>query len=399
MKFLPLRSIISLLVMFLFIGTTASSSIVDSMPKVIKTSGILSDMKVLTIPKYSGGPAVALSPGGKYLAVTGDRSKLLVIFDVEKEKVIKKIPRKENRIDGDRLVFSPDGKYLAVDRIVWPRTDGPKQPVVTILDGETFEIIRTVGENCCGSRFFTFSPDSKYLLIDGPVRNHAIKTFDLIDTKTWKSVHQVLNEPGTEALEFTRDGKYIIDLYNDRENYNVLKPANGTRKFISYDTNLRVWDAKNMKLVRTVQRIVTGGVSRASIAVADDGNVTLTSSRYRPEWIIRKDKGKIDSWVDIVNIHSGKRVRKIDDMEVGGSLLSYSANSKYLVSISRNNDENIDQIKVYTADFDMLLEQIDIIQTPFATRSSMSSDGSRIAFYWANKVFVWKINTEPVEQN
>ena len=243
------------LLVITMINQAVCSSILDTKPHFIKSSGILSDMKMLIVPNESGGPIMALSPGGKYLAVTGGRSKSLVIFDVDKEKIIKEIPRKENRINGDRLVFSPDGRYLAVDRKVWPKTDGPKQPVVTLIDAKTFEIVQQVGENCCSSSLFTFSPDSKYLLIDGPVRNHAVKALDLIDTQTWKSVHQVINKPGPEALEFTLDGKYIIDLYEDGDDFELSRSDDGLREYKLYYNALRVWDANNLKLIQAMKGV------------------------------------------------------------------------------------------------------------------------------------------------
>ncbi len=383
-------SIVTLIASCLLVPATA-----ELVPELVKYNGVLTDMKILTMPEGSGTETLALSPDGKYLAATGWKSKSVVIWDTGKAKVIKEIPREKNRIDGWRLVFSPDGRYLAASRNVDSTTEGSNQPVIVIIETNNFEVIAEAGENCCSTRNFIFSPDGNYLLLDGPENKSVGKTYDLIDTQTWKSVKQVYNQPTPKTIEYTRDGKHIIDLYVDREDYDLIENERSARKIRKYYTSLRVWDALSLKLLKTIRRVINGTVDQYvdDLAVNPDGiHSAIPNFRMSYDSDENEKEGTMMASMDIWDLQEGQRVESFDSPMVERKVFSYTANNSYLVWIGRSlGDDRMDNILIYSPLNMDLQEHIKFPQAPFENTGAVSANGDMLAYSWVHRIYLWRI--------
>ena len=419
-------------------------SVLDARPEFVKKSGILSDMKMLTQPKASDGKhmassTLALSPDGKYLAATAGGMEYLVIWDVPAEKVIRKIPGKSQsyQLTGDRVVFSPDGKYLAAGMFVGrgnplknyvqirssgdsidikndfegEKSKGKKAlpdpgPVVAIFSIPEFELVQLAGAQLSRSQLFQFSPDGRYLILDGRGGSLAPspkKMLDLIDTRTWESVRQVNDVPRAVDWEFTSDGKYLVDLYVDRSDFTLQKSQDGSREFKKYYSDLRVWDIETLRLEKTFERFIHGealvsggGKGRISFSPTDQNyTITFIKRRHTAEGKVVNDSAymlSVDFWSENIS-----RTEVITPYPVAG-FRRYTPDGRYYICMGRNYRIKKDLIQIYTKD-GKELEQVSLPVTPFAYNGTLSANGKVLAYSWAHRIFLWRINSIEVEEN
>ena len=84
---------------------------------------------------YADFLAIARS---KYLLLGGRHNNQIVVWDLESGKVAKQLTVPDRRVEGEKLAFTPDGKYFACiahDKIVVTETATNKEVAVTAPPG------------------------------------------------------------------------------------------------------------------------------------------------------------------------------------------------------------------------------------------------------------------------
>jgi WD40 repeat protein len=162
---------------------------------------------------------VAFSPDGKLLA-TGSVNGLIKIWDTSTWKASATLPT-----DGsDKVVYSPDGKYLAaargeVDAIVWRAGKFTDQ---IPLEGHSSTVMD-----------ITFSPDGSTV-----ATGSLDKTIRLWNTTTFKTSQTIHVEHGVQHLAYMPDGKTLaashgdgfIDLYDVATGKQVRRLKDGSER-------------------------------------------------------------------------------------------------------------------------------------------------------------------------
>ncbi len=163
--------------------------------------------------------ALAFSPDGKLLASSeqsGHFNNIVVIWDVEKKTILKKIDSVMLGIDHgfNELSFSPDGSQIAgvfeFDSLTY---------VIDVAEGKTIKkLIQHISEIPPGTYYggvaVSYSPDGKYL-----VSCDRDSTFIVWSTEDWEVVYKEYfafnsiwgNRTGSEVIDlvFSPDGRYL----------------------------------------------------------------------------------------------------------------------------------------------------------------------------------------------
>lgn len=150
--------------------------------------------------KVRAASILAISPDGKLLASGHETPGDVIVWDIAKSKELR-VHKGEGRSIVNSLVFSPDGKFLAVglgnsptenNLFVWDPADGKEVAKFKGSEGVVLGI--------------SFSSDSKTLAVPqrGLAEKNAIK---LVDTSTWKANGELIGH--TKAVNqtaFSPDG-------------------------------------------------------------------------------------------------------------------------------------------------------------------------------------------------
>lgn len=147
------------------------------------------------VATFKGSGSPAFSPDGKHLALSGGR-----ILDIENGK---ELVRLDNRgLAGFHVVFSPDGKQLAMHNAVYDAQSGK----------ELFRFF-TPGDRHPYSHSVSFSPDGKRLAILSSERD--IKIFDVAKRQPLLTIN-VPSMGVVEALAFSPHGLRLASVCNTR---------------------------------------------------------------------------------------------------------------------------------------------------------------------------------------
>jgi WD40 repeat protein len=184
--------------------------------------------------------SVAISPDGKFLAVGGLKTNVIV-FDLETRQPAADLPSDREQIMA--LVFSPDGKTLLVNH----RLPEPEH-IFTIWDTATWQATDTLNPAIAPGNGFhdaVFSPDGKELA----VASTEVAEIKFLDLTTRKIVR--------EFPEHTRASYQI-----------AFSPDGSLLASVGDDGTLRLWDMKtgvNVKTIRFPRREV------GAVAFSPDG--------------------------------------------------------------------------------------------------------------------------------
>jgi len=197
----------------------------------------------------------AHSSDGKYLAWCPGGTTAYTVTDTTSDKTI------EIGIGADadpcNAAFSPDGKLLAIGRIVWdPNAVDDGYSEVRLYD-ITGKHVRTLATSGAGGLRPVFSPDGKTLAVGN--RNYETRLFEVA---TGKLLHK-LDARSTQEIAFSPDGKVLAAGYVD-----------GT---------VRLWDVATGTLLRSAP---SGCEEIYSVDWSPKGDVLATSGR----------NGKIELW-------------------------------------------------------------------------------------------------------
>ena len=183
--------------------------------KYIATAGLEGDTKlwdaetgkeIYTFHSFENGVwDVSFSPDSKRLVATGDRNEQIAkIYDITTGKELLTIPT-----TGERMVFSPDGLYLATSSVNW---DNFQEPIlVKILDANTGEELFTLnGELKNTTQDIKFSRDGKLLVTAG--EDGVVKVWDVKANKEVLSIDVGIRQVGAA---FSPDGRLLASAGND----------------------------------------------------------------------------------------------------------------------------------------------------------------------------------------
>jgi WD40 repeat protein len=277
------------------------------------------------------GSSVAISRNGKIL-VTGYGTELRR-WDLNTWNELARLKLKEPVVE--RLLFSPDGKSLALAG----RLRAENQNVIVFLDAETGnELHRKLGQKNYIAPSFAFAPDSKtWAYADG--KENAIWLFE---TATGKELRRLSGLGGqARAVTFTPDGKTLASVHSGGE--------------------LRFWDAATGKLAAKVGRFIS---TTPHISFSPDGKfiagngigrrpqlyeLAADRNRYPGPLAFTSDQAAIFSPDGRLLAISGGNVIRVWDMiaekpvspweghQGDVETMAYALNGKMLVSSARSD--------------------------------------------------------------
>jgi WD40 repeat protein len=231
----------------------------------------------------------AMSPGGDFFAVKKQgsfESHEIAIWDVATGRQCRNIQTDE-KMSGDPLAFSPEGKYLAGS---W------KDDSLHLWEVSTGKHLRTLaGHSCVMIESIAFSPDGTILAAQG--RTNLVQLWQISTGKRLAGFNRPLQN-SCSSVAFSPDGRLlsagtsagrdefgIWDLKTRRElhsaparrgvNSAVWSPC-GTR-VASAGTGLWIWDARSGRVIR---RLGTAAERGVPFAFSQDGRRLFTYTPY-----------------------------------------------------------------------------------------------------------------------
>src|SRR5262245_26047837 len=162
----------------------------------------LSTGKERVVPKLTG-ETLALSPDGKVVALADDRS--VRLWDILADKEVAAF--KEHAFSVRGVAFSPDGKMVATGGTKPGPKPGIRVAVAALWEVATGKQVCTLESSTGTLSGLVFSPDGKLLAV-------ATQEFPLIGNVTlWDlptgKVHSTLEANGVDCLAFSPDGKTL----------------------------------------------------------------------------------------------------------------------------------------------------------------------------------------------
>lgn len=156
--------------------------------------------KLTIVDGAYGGLTLVFSPDGKTLAV-GNRNYRTNLFDTANWNLRKQLPRSMTH----EIAFSPDGKLLAAAYV-----DG----TIAIWNVATGEILRTVDTGCSQVQFLDWNPAGDLLASSGPKGTRGNRPMpgkvQLWDPKTLRLVKDLVYAKQSGSVRFTRDGRRLV---------------------------------------------------------------------------------------------------------------------------------------------------------------------------------------------
>ncbi len=162
------------------------------------------DKKISPVSKWDSWKSLrnlAASPDGKLVAVAG-ADPAIVLLDAVSRKTLIKLGELKEAAPGKpmfrtiRMVFSPDGKLLAV-------TSNAPNYQVQVWNTATGRLVQQFGKAGSAARI-AFSPDSKLLAVSGET---DIKIYEIASGQERQQVSQAI---GVRALAYSPDGRYVL---------------------------------------------------------------------------------------------------------------------------------------------------------------------------------------------
>ncbi len=203
--------------------------------------------------------SLSWSPDGIHLAGGADEE-IVQIWDTRNNLPIR-IPKTLTPLGSDPIVaWSPNGLYLAGTSRRGKRL---ADKVIEIWDVRNYKIVRSISSYGPVLRL-AWSPDSTQLInVSVMVGDADIQTYD-INTGERRYLEGVIDIGGAPNVAWSPDGMEIIGTFYE-------KPT------------LRIWNAHDLQLLRTLDSIPSGFLSTASWS--PDGAYIVGGSSYGPIYI------------------------------------------------------------------------------------------------------------------
>ncbi len=279
---------------------------------------------------------IEYSPSGKYLASSADG--ILIIWDIEKEEVLKTIDAHENIIS--QIIFSPDEKYILTS------SHDKTTKIWNIYSGA---LVRTFSGNKKSIACSAVSSDFRYLVTGG-----WDKTIFLWDIKTGKKIKEFKGHTDRVlGLTFSPDNKQFascgwdkllkiwdiktgneqksIEVY--RSNLFQVKYVNKKKIITSSSKNIKLWDITTGKYEVTYN--ATSGL---------DNNIDLSKDK---KYLAFGNFNKIKIWdIKTAELFKEFDLTKFEKLSLssGNSNIVFSPDVKS-VAIARNSIISIFNLK------------------------------------------------------
>lgn len=235
--------------------------------------------------------SVAISPDGKTIASSGDRT--IKLWDLATGQQISTLSGHSQTVNV--VSFTPDGKTLV---------SGSDDYTIKVWDLATKKEIRTLKGHADSIHALTISPDSQ-TLIDGSDDN-TIKVWNLATGKQIRTLSA--HSYWVRSVALSKDGVTL---------------ASG-----SFDKTIKLWNVSNGKLIRTL----TGNKQTVtSVAFSPDGKTLASGSRDR----FQGTGG--DRTIKLWDVATGKEIRTLAANTV--TSIAFSPDGKILASASRDREQ------------------------------------------------------------
>ncbi len=226
---------------------------------------------------------IAWSPDGQYL-VCGDVDGTVWFWDVDSAQVIRKLKATDGPVRA--LAFSPDGKMLATENLIWDVASGGLRKRL----GET-------PWRPLGRPSIAWSPDGTMLAAPSDRRRNSVAIWHV-------ESGQVLHE-----LEGHEGGLLAV----------AWSPVGNTLASLSTDRTVRLWDASSAQCIGVLEKADIGDeASRGCLAWSPDGT-TLAAAAESP--------------CSIWEVASAEMVTTVS--AAGVNALAWSPDGKKLATVAR----------------------------------------------------------------
>lgn len=257
--------------------------------RVIRVWDVATGKVVKTLFEGRIASGVAFSPDGKRVATTqvlfdptknkpgdvrGAFSTEVLVFEVATGKLVATLTGFGAQCPY-HVAFSPDGKSIAAGGGLITATSVPAEGEVTVWDVATEKVLWTSQDHTGAVRRVAFSPDSKRLAT--PADDKTVRVWDAFTGKHQLTITLKDEESGIYSAAFSPDGKlvaagtaaavHVWDATTGVELHTMTGNKLGSMSFIRFlpdgtlitagttekaDGNLKLWDAKTGKLIRTI---------------------------------------------------------------------------------------------------------------------------------------------------
>lgn len=191
-----------------------------------------------------------LSPDGRYIVVSSYDDNINAVIDLDKKRLLKKIPAGCQPHLGSGAVVRSHGRLLGIGTNIGTTPCEPHE--VTVFDMESFEVVKhipVIGPTESPAAH----PAAPYIVVDIVGTGPNANKIQFIDKETLKVV-ETLTVAGTlghsHFPEYTADGKYLY-----------ISVGIGGDRIAGFDGDqLLVYDAHTLKKVKTISIEVPAGV-------------------------------------------------------------------------------------------------------------------------------------------
>ena len=255
-----------------------------------------------TIRRQPG--VLAFSPDGLSLAMGSERG--LSLWDIGTGTL--KWEAEKPRLDVNQIVYSADGRFIAVHTIHWKGTKGKDE--VRVREAASGDLVQVIGLDDMPSSVL-FSPDNTTLAVAAafaPERDDVPPraVIQFWDTQRWRLRRRLLYQAEeVKNLTFSADSKFLAATHGDRT-ATLWDPRRGTRLQVLEDSSgevtcvafspdgkklatgnhdgwVRLWEAKTARSLVTL-RVLPGGKPQGAkewIAFTPEGYYNASSGATR----------------------------------------------------------------------------------------------------------------------
>ena len=259
------------------------------------------------------------------------------LYEIKTRQIVRSLyPGKDGLVE---IAFSPDGTRL----VSGSRQGNEKEGFSSSLElwiGPNWKPLGLLYGVASGLNDIQFTPDGDYLAVVYAEPPPKSSNIDFWETSSWLidtnmeagSILQVAISPDSAYLATSPD-RYDIRVWDLKENaflYRIptsftgavnrmaFSPDSGILASGHYDGFVRLWDVTNGNLLLAFD---TGAVVE-SLAFSPDGQIIAIGGAFE------------NSLIQLRSAGSGALLRSLDNQTTGISQLSFSPDSKYLVSAS-----------------------------------------------------------------